>query len=144
MSSKIFISYRRDETAGYAGRLHDRLAKEFGRDHLFMDVDAIPLGVNFVNSLQEAIAGCSVLLVIIGPNWLNARDDNNQRRLDNDYDFVRLELATALQRNIPVVPILLGGATVPTPEELPDNIRELSMRNGLEVHHASFHSDIDK
>lgn len=144
MSGKIFISYRREDSAGYAGRVHDRLAREFGRDLLFMDVDTIPLGVNFVKNLQEAVSECRVLLAIIGPNWIDARDEKNQRRLDNSHDFVRVEIATALQRDIPVVPILLGGSIVPAPAQLPADLRELSMRNGLEVRHASFHSDVDK
>jgi hypothetical protein len=115
MTSKVFISYRRDDSAGSAGRLHDRLALEFGRDLLFMDVDAIPLGLNFVKVLHEEVAKCNVLLAVIGPNWLSARDDQGNRRLDDPHDFVRVEIAAALQRDIPVIPILLDGAKVPRP-----------------------------
>ena len=74
IATKVFISYRRDDSAGHAGRVHDRLEREFGRDLLFMDVDAVPLGVNFVTVLSEEVAKCDVLLAVIGPNWLNARD----------------------------------------------------------------------
>src|SRR5262249_26237354 len=144
MASKVFISYRRDDSAGHAGRVHDRLEREFGRDLLFMDVDAVPLGVNFVKVLSEEVAKCDVLLAVIGPNWLNARDEDGNRRLDNPHDFVRVEIGAALQRNIPVIPILLDGAKVPKPSQLPKELEELSLRNGLDVRHVSFHNDIDK
>jgi TPR repeat protein len=144
MASKVFISYRRDDSAGHAGRVHDRLEREFGRDLLFMDVDAVPLGVNFVKVLSEEVAKCDVLLAVIGPNWLNARDEEGNRRLDNPHDFVRVEIGAALQRNIPVIPILLDGAKVPKPSQLPKELEELSLRNGLDVRHVSFHNDIDK
>ena len=109
-----------------------------------MDVDAVPLGVNFVKALSEEVAKCDVLLAVIGPNWLNARDEDGNRRLDNPHDFVRIEIGVALQRNIPVIPILLDGAKVPKPSQLPKELEELSLRNGLDVRHASFHNDIDK
>src|SRR5262249_27976824 len=144
MAIKIFISYRRDDSAGHAGRIHDRLEHEFGRDLLFMDVDAIPLGVNFIRVLREEVAKCDALLVVIGPNWLDARDEAGVRPLDNPNDFVRLEIAAALQREIPVIPILLDGAKVPRPNQLPKNLQELALRNGLEVRHASFRRDMDK
>src|SRR5262245_4480800 len=144
MATKVFISYRRDDSAGHAGRVHDRLEREFGRDLLFMDVDAVPLGDNFVKVLAEEVAKCDVLLAVIGPNWLNARDEDGNRRLDNPHDFVRIEIGAALQRNIPVIPILLDGAKVPKANQLPKELEELSLRNGLDVRHASFHSDIDR
>jgi formylglycine-generating enzyme required for sulfatase activity len=144
MTAKVFISYRRDDSAGQAGRVHDRLAQEFGRDLLFMDVDAIPLGADFIKVLREEVAQCDVLLAIIGPNWLNVRDEEGNRRLDNENDFVRNEIATALQRDIPVIPILLDGAKIPRPEQLPKDLVALTARNGLDVRHASFHIDIDK
>src|SRR5262249_51988775 len=144
MATKVFISYRRDESAGHAGRVHDRLEREFGRDLLFMDVDAVPLGVNFVKVLSEEVAKCDVLLAVIGPNWLNARDEDGNRRLDNPHAFVRIEIGAALQRNIPVIPILLDGTKVPKANQLPKELEELSLRNGLDIRHASFHNDIDK
>src|SRR5579862_6168652 len=144
MTAKVFISYRRDDSAGQAGRVHDRLAQEFGRDLLFMDVDAIPLGADFIKVLREEVARCDVLLAIIGPNWLNVRDDEGNRRLESENDFVRNEIATALQRDIPVIPILLDGAKIPKPEHLPKDLEALTARNGLDVRHASFHIDVDK
>jgi len=144
MAAKVFLCYRRDDSAGYAGRVQDRLALEFGRDLLFMDVDAIPLGVNFATVLHNEVAKCEVLLAVIGPHWLDARDDAGSRRLDDPHDFVRIEIGAALQRSIPVIPILLDGAKVPKANQLPKDLEELSLRNGLDVRHASFHSDIDR
>ena len=92
MAYRLFISYRRDDSAGYAGRVHDRLQQEFGPNLLFMDVDSIPLGTNFAKVLGDEIAKCDVLLAIIGPGWLDARDDSGHRRLENPDDFVRMEI----------------------------------------------------
>jgi TIR domain len=144
MAAKVFLCYRRDDSAGYAGRVQDRLTQEFGRDLLFMDVDTIPLGVNFATVLHNEVAKCEVLLAVIGPHWLDARDDAGNRRLDDPQDFVRIEIGAALQRNIPVIPILLDGAKVPKANQLPKDLEELSLRNGLDVRHASFHNDIDR
>ena len=144
MTKRIFISYRRDDSAGHAGRVFDRLKTEFGHDNLFMDVDAIPLGVNFVKYLGEQVGKCDVLLAIIGPAWLTLKHDDGSRRLDNPNDLVRVEIAAALARDIPVIPILLEGTRVPKAEVLPKELQELSQRHGLDVRHASFHSDMDK
>jgi hypothetical protein len=144
MATRVFISYRRDDSAGSAGRVHDRLQRDLGRDLLFMDVDAIPLGVNFVKVLRDEVAKCDVLLAVIGPHWIDARDEDGNRRLDDPNDFLRVEIATALQRNIPVIPILVDGAKVPKSDRLPKDLEELEQRNGLEIRHASFHSDVDK
>jgi formylglycine-generating enzyme required for sulfatase activity len=141
---KVFISYRHDDSAGHAGRVHDRLVQSFGRDLLFMDVDAIPLGVDFIKVLREEVAKCDVLLAVIGTHWLNASDEEGKRRLDSTSDFVRIEIATALQRGIPVIPILLDGAKIPKVQQLPKDLEGLAARNGLDVRHASFHQDMDK
>lgn len=144
MAAKVFISYRRDDSAGHAGRVRDRLERELGRDLLFMDVDAIPLGTNFTKVLHEEVAKCGVLLAVIGPSWPDVRDEHGNRRLDDPNDFVRIEIAAALQRDIPVIPILLDGARIPKADQLPDDLRELAARNGLDVRHASFHTDVDR
>src|SRR5258708_33973449 len=124
MAAKVFISYRRGDSAGYAGRVRDRLERELGRDLLFMDVDASPLGTNFSKVLREEVAKCGVLLAVIGPNWSDARDEHGNRRLHDANDFVRIEIAAALQRNIPVVPILLDAATIPSANQLPAALTE--------------------
>ena len=144
MAAKVFISYRRADSAGYSGRVMDRLDRELGRDLVFMDVDAIPLGTNFSKVLHEEVAKCGVLLAMIGPNWVDARDEHGNRRLDNPNDFVRIEIAAALQRSIPVIPLLLDGARIPKADELPEDLKELSLRNGMEIRHASFQDDLNR
>jgi hypothetical protein len=144
MVAKVFVSYRRDDSSGYAGRVHDRLEREFGANLLFMDVDAIPLGVNFIKVLREEVSKCDVLLAVIGSNWLGSRDEEGIRRLDNPNDFVRLEIATALHRDIPVIPILLDGAKIPKADQLPKDLKELALRNALDVRHTTFHTDMNK
>jgi TIR domain len=120
MGTKVFISYRRKDSAGYAGRLMDYLKTKLGRDLLFMDVETIPLGSNFEKVLHEEISKCRVLLAVIGPTWCDARNENGKRRLDDPNDFVRMEISAALQRDIPVIPILLDGATMPKADQLPN------------------------
>ena len=144
MALKVFISYRRDDSAGHAGRVHDRLQQVFGRDFLFMDVDSIPLGANFAKVLGEEVAKCDALLAMIGPGWLDAHDENGNRRLENANDFVRIEVGAALKRGIPVIPILLDGAQIPKASQLPDDLKELALRNGLDVRHASFAEDMQR
>jgi uncharacterized membrane protein HdeD (DUF308 family) len=144
MSGKIFISYRREDGGYGAGRIADHLAHEFGRDRLFVDVDNIPLGENFVKILSEEVGKCDVLLAIIGPNWLNMRDDRGKRRLDNPTDFVRVEIRAALERGVPVIPVLLDGAAIPDANKLPEDLKELHVRNGLPIRHASFAGDVGK
>ncbi|MGA8696266.1 MAG: TIR domain-containing protein, partial [Xanthobacteraceae bacterium] len=120
------------------------MAHEFGANLLFMDVDSIPLGSDFIKVLREEVGKCDTLLAVIGRHWLDARDAEGKRRLDNENDFVRVEIATALQRDIAVIPILLDGAGVPKPEDLPADLQGLSARNGLDVRHGSFHVDMNR
>src|SRR5262245_3295893 len=143
MTGKIFINYRRDDSIGTSGRLHDRLAQAFGRKNLFMDVDHIPAGVDFVDHLNSQVGGCDIFLVIIGPSWLNARDDHGRRRLDNPDDFVVVEIAAALARNICVIPVLVDGAPVPRADDLPDSIKPLVRRNAVEVRNTQFGRDAE-
>jgi tetratricopeptide (TPR) repeat protein len=141
MAGKIFINYRRDDSIGTAGRLHDRLAEAFGRDKLFMDVDHIPAGVDFVAYLNDQVAACNVFLAIIGPNWLDAKDESGRRRLDKPDDFVAIEIAAALARNIRVIPVLLDRARMPTEDKLPDSLKSFARRNAVEVRNAHFGRD---
>jgi TIR domain len=144
MAQRIFISYRRQDSRGDAGRIYDRLRPEFGEAGLFMDVSDIRLGVNFVKVLRDEVAKCDVLLAVMGPGWLDAKDDDGSCRLDNPNDFVRVEIAAALARDIPVIPILLEGTRMPKASLLPVDLQELSQRHGLDVRHTSFRPDIDK
>lgn len=106
----IFISYRRADAEGWAGRLSDSLKVELGRVNIFRDIDDIPPGVEFDTYIAEAVGSCDVLIALIGPRWLNVTDKSGQRRLDDPNDFIRLEIATALKRNVRVIPALVGDA----------------------------------
>ena len=128
---------------GPAGRLHDRLAQTFGRNNLFMDVDHIPAGVDFVDYLHSQVAACDVFLAVIGPNWLDAKDDDGRRRFDNPDDFVTIEIAAALARNIRVIPVLVDGARTPKADKLPDSIKPLVRRNAVEVRNTNFGRDAE-
>ena len=139
----IFISYRRDDSEGQAGRLYDDLSRRFGDSSVFMDVAAIEPGLDFRKVIDHNVASCGVLLAVIGPGWLDAKDESGQRRLDNPMDFVRLETASALKRDIPVVPVLVHGARMPKSEQLPADLGELAYRNGLELTHARWDSDVE-
>jgi hypothetical protein len=141
--ARIFINYRRDDTPGVAGRLFDHLAMKYSRRELFMDVDAMQPGRDFAKQLESQVSQCHVLLAVIGPHWLDARDQAGKRRLDNDKDYVRIEIASALQRDIAVIPVLLDGAAMPSEESLPDNLKPLVRRHALELRHTRFAADAD-
>jgi hypothetical protein len=143
MAGKVFINYRRDDSPGTAGRLHDRLAQTFGRNNLFMDVDHIPAGVDFVEHLHGQVAACDVFLAVIGPNWLDAKDDDGRRRFDNPDDFVTIEIAAALARNIRVIPVLVDGARTPKADKLPESVKPLVRRNAVEVRNTQFGRDAE-
>lgn len=140
----IFISYRREDAAPWAGRIYERLAHEFKRDHLFMDVDNITPGSDFVRVLEEHVTACDAILVIIGKNWLSARNAQGQRRIDDPYDFVRLEIEAALKRDVRVVPILVDGAQMPAFDALPQSLRALVRRQSVEISHARFGTDVKR
>ena len=143
MTGKIFINYRRDDSIGMAGRLHDRLAQTFGRDRLFMDVDHIPAGADFVAHLNSQVAECKVVLVVIGRNWLRAKDKAGQRRLHQPDDFVAIEIAAALARDIRVIPVLVDGARMAKESELPDSLKPLARRQAVDVRHSHFGQDAE-
>jgi len=140
----IFISYRREDTAPWAGRIYERLAHEFSRNQLFMDVDNIAPGLDFVEVLEEQIAACDALLVLIGRDWVEAKNVSGQRRLDDPNDFVRVEVEAALRRNVRVIPILVDGARMPAHEDLPECLRPLLRRNAVELTHARFGTDVKR
>jgi hypothetical protein len=143
-AGRVFISYRRQESSGLAGRLYDRLAARFGDDQVFMDVDTIALGVDFAEVITQAVSTCEVLLAVIGPRWLTATDEDGQRRLDDPDDIVGLEIAAALERDVRVIPILVEGATMPRRRDLPDRLAKLARRNALILRHESFRFDADR
>ena len=141
MAEKIFINYRRANSIGTAGRLRDRLARSFGQQNLFMDVDDIPAGVDFIAELKSHVAKCRVFLVIIGPNWLDVKEETGERRLDSPDDFVTIEIAAALERDIRVIPVLVDGAHMPKADQLPEAIKSLGRRNAVEVRNTQFGRD---
>jgi hypothetical protein len=138
----IFISYRRDDAEGQAGRLFDDLVSHFGEGAVFMDVAGIEPGTDFRRAIDAHVASCGVLLAVIGKSWLDAKDESGRRRLEDAGDFVRLETASALKRDIPVVPVLVQDAKMPRAEQLPSDLKELAYRNGVELTHARWDSDV--
>lgn len=142
--NNIFISYRRDDSGGYSGRLADRLALTFGDQQIFRDFDDISPGQNFAESIQANLSGADVFLVVIGPNWLKVTDENGQRRLDNAEDFVRLEIETVLQRDIQIIPILVHGAQMPHMADLPTGLASLAYRQAVELSDSRWEQDVGK
>lgn len=142
--SGIFISYRREDSAPYAGRLYDRLSARFGADRVFMDVDDIPPGADFAVHIGAKVASCDAMVVVIGNKWLSVRDNRDQLRLSDPNDYVALEISLALQRGIPVIPALVGAATMPGAAVLPESLRGLAQRNALSLRDDEFRRDSDK
>lgn len=139
---RIFISYRRDNSEGQAGRLFDGLSLHFGKDKIFMDIDSIEPGEDFVEVIEREVGCCSVLIAIIGKEWLNSTDVAGRRRLDKPEDYVRLEIATALERNIRVIPVLVQGASMPYSQELPESLAKLARRQAIELSSARWQHDV--
>jgi hypothetical protein len=138
----VFISYRRKDSEGESGRLFDDLTSHFGSQSVFMDVSAIEPGRDFRKAIDQSVTTCSVLLAIIGQDWLELKDPTGYRRLEDPNDFVRLELASALRRDIPVIPVLVRGAKMPELDRLPPDLKELVYRNAVELTHARWKSDV--
>ncbi len=138
----IFINYRRDNTAGEARALFNSLVQQLGADRVFMDVDNIALGRDFREVLRQRLDDCDVMLTLIGRGWADARDASGQRRLEQTNDFVRLEIATALQRNVAVTPVLVQDARMPAADALPDDLKPLAFRNGFEISHQTWDSNV--
>lgn len=138
------MSYRRDDSAYPAGWLYGRLTEHFGRDRIFKDIDSIEPGDDFVEVITEAVASCQVLLALIGDHWLTATGDDGGRRLDDPHDFVRLEIEAALERNVRVIPVLLGTARVPPAKDLPPSLQALVRRHALVLSPDHFDSDVSR
>jgi tetratricopeptide (TPR) repeat protein len=140
VAGNIFINYRREESGDVAGRLYDALAQRFGHTKIFMDVDNIPAGSD---PLESQVAACDAMLAIIGPSWLNAKDETGCRRLDNPDDFVAIEIEAALAHKISVIPVLVDGARMPTMRWLPDPLKPLARCQAVEVHQPHFDQDAE-
>jgi hypothetical protein len=134
----IFISYRRSDVSGYALSLHDQLASRFGSDRVFMDIDSIEPGMDFVKAIETALDSSTVVLVLIGNRW------HQPERLANPQDLVRLEISKALERDMRIIPILFENALMPSQEDLPESIQALTRRNAVEISHSRFSYDVGR
>ena len=139
---RIFVSYRREDARGDAGRLTDNLKSQFGDKQIFRDIEAIEPGLDFVEAINKAVSSSAVLLAIIGPQWLKVVDQEGRRRIDDPNDFVRIEIAAALSRNIRVIPVLVGGAAMPKAEELPAPLESFSRRQAHELSDGRWEYDV--
>jgi hypothetical protein len=139
--SGIFVSYRRDDSSGHAGRLADRLVEHFGRNRIFMDIDTIEPGEDFVTVIENAVSSCEILIAVIGQKWLSG---SGSGQLDNPNNFVRLEIATALRRNIRVIPVLVQRASMPKAQDLPEDLDKLTRRNAIELTDLRWQTDVDQ
>lgn len=142
----IFIGYRRDDTRDVAGRIYDALEQRFGRDRLFKDVDNLRPGADFGEHIRALLPRCRVALILIGPNWVNAVDEDNRRRLDDPHDWVRVEIEIALAAGgLDVVPVLVNGARMPRASELPESLHPLLRRHAATIRpDPDFRDDIDR
>jgi hypothetical protein len=141
---KVFITYRREETAIHAGRLYDAMAARFGEANVFMDVDMKP-GVDFVERITEAVAACQVLIVVMGPRWATVEDEDGRARLADPEDFVRLEVEAALRRaDVTPIPVLVAGAKMPNRQDLPEEVRAITRRNALELSDLRWRQDVGR
>jgi hypothetical protein len=140
--SRLFVSYRIDDSVHAATAINDRLARHFGSRNVFRDRDSLPLGALYPSRIRRALERCDTVLALIGPRWLDIHDSVGGRRLDNSRDWVRTELRMAFEREIPVVPVLLDGTPLPTSRQLPPDIGNLSVCTFWQVRHESFESDV--
>ena len=142
---KVFVSYRREDSADVSGRIFDRLVQAVDWAQFYKDVDSIPFGIDFRKHFQEMVSSCDVMLVVVGDRWLSSTTASGTRRLDDPKDFVRIELETALQRDVPVIPVLVRGASVPNEADLPPTLSTFAYRNALAVRaDPDFHRDMDR
>lgn len=139
---RVFLSYRRSDVGGYAGRLHDDLVPHLGSKNVFQDVAAIAVGQDFTHVIDRQLDDTDAVLAVLGPGWLAASTDAGTPRLENADDYVRLEVSSALRRGIPVVPVLVGGARLPAADELPPDLAELARRQSVTLRDETWHADV--
>lgn len=140
---KVFVSYRRRDVGGYAGRLTDALVQRFGGKSVFHDVTAIGPGLDFAAQIDRALNDSHAVLAVIGPGWLGEPSPRGESRVFDPDDYVRLELSKALARGVPVVPVLVGGASLPASTDLPPDLAELVQRQAVVLHDETWHTDVD-
>jgi len=141
---RVFLSYRRDDSAPRAGRLRDALAARFGQDNIFQDVVTVVPGERFDNAIETALGRCDATIAVIGPGWVSAVDASGRPRLDDANDYVRRELTIALTRDAPTFPVLVGGAAMPTADQLPPEMRTLALRQAISIRDESWLEDVDR
>lgn len=141
---RVFLNYRREDSAGIAGRLFDRLCFELGRENVFRDLDTLVPGADFAKVIADQVASCDALIAVIGKDWLTARDGDGHRRLDHPGDFVKTEIREALARDKLVIPALVEGAGIPKPADLPPEIAALAARNAIEISDSRFDYDTER
>ena len=139
---RVFISYRRSDSAGHAGRLYDYLKNYFGEDRIFFDVDTIKPGVDFEHKIKTELDNSDAVLVLIGNQWLSIKDTSGNRRLDDPHDYVHLEVEAALIKDIAVIPVLLQGVPMPLENDLPEKLYGLSRRNAINLSDENWNSDL--
>ena len=142
-ANAIFLAYRRSDSSGYTGRIYDRLVHDFGRWHVFRDIGSIKPGKDFREQVRQALVHARIMLVVIGPGWLDAKDESGKRRIDNPDDLHRVEIRFVLERGLPIIPLLVGQTSMPKPEELPDDIRNLSYRAAIPLSDNSWEHDAE-
>jgi hypothetical protein len=141
-AQRVFISYRRQDSAAYAGRVYDAMVARFGERNVFMDLDLAP-GVDFVERITNAVSACQVLIEVIGPTWATVKDDEGKIRIADPEDFVRLELEIALKRpEVTVIPVLVSGAQMPDRRDLPAELGAIARRNALELSDRRWRYDV--
>jgi hypothetical protein len=141
---RVFVSYRREDASGHAGRLYDVLAARYGAERVFMDIDAIPLGSEFRTTIDQAVSSCDVLIALIGRGWVGATDSAGRRRLEDPDDFVRREIESALAHDVVVVPTCVHGASMPRSDELPASLAPLAGRQGFELRDTGWQDDVGR
>ncbi|MES9975118.1 MAG: TIR domain-containing protein [Candidatus Thiodiazotropha sp.] len=143
-SCTVFISYRREDSREITGRICDRLTHEFGKETIFRDVDSIPGGVDFRKHINKTIDQCTMLVAIIGDKWLEAKNKKGERRLDLSNDHLRVEIETALKKEIPVIPVLVKKGIMPDEDDLPEDLKPLAYRNAIPIpEEPFFHNGVD-
>jgi hypothetical protein len=143
-TNNIFISYRRDDSAGSSGRIYDRLTTIFAPEQIFKDVDSIPIGSNFKKAMEDSVESCQVVLAVIGKDYTRLKDKEGVPRIMKKTDFVNIELAHAFRAGKTIIPVLVDNARMPAASELPENLQELPFLNAIEIRNTNFKGDVAK